>query len=89
MSVIICSVLNIDLNAKDNYGRTAFHKACFDGHYKMVKLLIQKSAEFGIELNSTDNIGEKALHYAICNKINILTLSSRKNGVSQKETIFL
>ena len=83
------SVLDIDLNAKDNYGRTAFHKACFDGHYKMVKLLIQKSAEFGIELNSTDNIGEKALHYAICNKINILTLSSRKNGVSQKETIFL
>ena len=41
--------LNIDLNAKHMlFDRTAFHLACENGHSKIAKMLIQKSAEFNI-----------------------------------------
>ena len=48
--------LNIELNAKDKYGKTAFNWACFKGYLEVTEILIQKSAEFNIELNIKKNI---------------------------------
>ena len=49
--------LNIDLNAKNHFGRTAFQEACKNGHDKIADNLIKNSAEFNIELNNKDNYG--------------------------------
>ena len=42
---------NIQLNAKDRSGRTAFHRVCCKGRSKIAEMLILKSAEFDIDLN--------------------------------------
>ena len=45
---------NIDLNGKNEDGKTAFHNVCQYGHPKIVEMLIHKSTEFNIDLNTKD-----------------------------------
>ena len=59
--------IEIELNAKDRYGLTAFHLACRNGHSKIVEILIQASPEFNIELNAKDRYGWTAFHWACRN----------------------
>lgn len=46
---------NIDLNAKDMNGQTAFQLACLYGHLDTVEILIKNSRQFNIDLNIKDN----------------------------------
>ena len=39
-----------------------FHIACLEGHFKIAKLFLQKSADFDIDLNAKDNDGWTPLH---------------------------
>ena len=54
---------NIELNAKDKYGTTAFHLACENGHSKVSEMLIQKSAEVNITLGLLLQFFSKSLLY--------------------------
>lgn len=56
--------LNIDLNLKDDYGRTAFHFACTYDHSKISDMLIKNSAELNIDLNVKNYVGMTAFHVA-------------------------
>ena len=56
----------IDLNAKDDCGKTAWHIACLNGRTETALLIIQSSKDFGIDLNARDDCGNTALHFA-CN----------------------
>ena len=49
-----------DVNAKDNYGRTALHWASRDDHLEIVKILLAH----GADVNAKDNDGWTALHLA-------------------------
>ena len=44
--------LKVELNARDEYGYTAFHWACKEGHFKIAKILMEKSADILIDLNA-------------------------------------
>ena len=55
---------NIDLNAKDQNGKTAFQYACNSHNLEIVKMMIQKSIEFNIDLNVSSNYGWTAFHTA-------------------------
>ena len=48
---------NIDLNARNNRGTTAFMCACLQGHKDVVRLLLNNS---DIELNARTNAGTSA-----------------------------
>ena len=48
---------NIDLNAKDENGKTGFQRAC-ENFTKLAEILIQKSTELDIDLNAKDNSGK-------------------------------
>ena len=58
------STLNIDLNAKDNLGQTAFHIACVWGNYNVAHILIDNSDTYSIDINAIDNLGQTALDLA-------------------------
>ena len=51
---------NIDLNATDDYGYTAFKTVCCMGHANIAQMLIQKSVEFKIDMNAKDDYGYTA-----------------------------
>ncbi len=51
----------IDLNAKNDSGKTVLHIAVENGDVKTVEALLEKQ---GIDLNAKDNYGETALHIA-------------------------
>ena len=55
------------MNAKDNIGRTAWHRACQNGKTITAQLIIQSSKDFGIDLNAKDDNGWTALHAACLN----------------------
>ena len=58
----------VDLNARDNRGRTPFQVACFHGNAEVVKLILDYSKDKrGIDLNAKDDYGRTALHLA-CKK---------------------
>ena len=48
------------MNAKDENGKTALHRAAQGGNVDIVKVLIVK----GADVNAKDNDGETALHWA-------------------------
>ena len=48
------------MNAKSNYGWTALHEACSEGHLNIVNRLI----ELGVDVNAKTNEGKTSLHYA-------------------------
>jgi ankyrin repeat protein len=58
----------IDVNAKDNYGFTALHLACYYGHTECCKLLLEhKDIDVNakdIDANAKDQSGWTALHWA-------------------------
>ena len=60
---------DIEINAKDAYGRTAFMKACINGQLEVVKVMLE-SSEFsrrrGIVLNVRDNGRKTAFIWACC-----------------------
>jgi ankyrin repeat protein len=49
------------INAKDNLGWTALHKAAFNGHLNIVQYLVSK----GADLNTENKSGKTALNYAV------------------------
>uniref|UniRef100_A0A667IFS5 Acyl-CoA-binding domain-containing protein 6 n=1 Tax=Lynx canadensis TaxID=61383 RepID=A0A667IFS5_LYNCA len=51
---------NMDVNMKDEEGRTLLHWACDRGHKELVTVLLQYRAD----INCQDNEGQTALHYA-------------------------
>ena len=56
---------NIDLNAKDNYGRTAFHWACY--WYRstnVIDIMINNSESFNLDLTARDNDGKTGFQLA-------------------------
>merc|ERR1712223_862687 len=63
--IIKNSVLfNIDLNAKNNEGKTAFHYACEIGcAEEIAEMIIENSVHFNIDLNAKDNEGKTAFHH--------------------------
>ena len=56
--------LNLDLNAQDEFGGSAFHSACGHGYLQIVKHLIKNSKDLKIELNAKDDWQRTAYHYA-------------------------
>merc|ERR1711860_419396 len=55
---------SFDLNAKNDYGSTAWHLACLYGKTETAQLLIKSSKDFGIDLNAKNKYGSTALHWA-------------------------
>ena len=53
----------IDLNAKDNNGRTAFHESCCYGKTEVVQMILKHWKEFGINIQAQDNEGKTALDH--------------------------
>ena len=64
MVLIKYAELNLNLNAKDNNGKTGFHKACETNDSEIVEMLVRKSIKFNIDLNAKDKDGRTGLHYA-------------------------
>ena len=56
----------IELNNTDNYGCTAFHHACENGHSKIAEMLIHNNKKSKLDLNAKTNYGSTAFHLA-CN----------------------
>ena len=55
---------NIELNAKDNFGETAFHYACEFGRKSIVELMIINSDSLNLDLTATDNQGRTGFKLA-------------------------
>ena len=58
---------NIDLNAKDNTGKTAFSLACASGQVETVKSILDHAPNTNLDLNSMDNYGRTPLGNACRN----------------------
>ena len=56
--------LNIDLNAKDQSGMTAFHLACFRGKKDIVEMMINYADSFKIDLVAKDLDGQTGFSWA-------------------------
>ena len=61
---------NIDLNAKDEDGMTAFHSACFWGEKAVVEVLMKNSEIYKIDLISTNRDGRTGFQCAKLRKKN-------------------
>ena len=48
-------IFNIDVNAKDMYGKTGYHLACQNSQVRIVESLIKNSVEFNKDLNAKVN----------------------------------
>ena len=53
---------SIELNTKDERGKTAFYNSCMEGYLKITDMLIQKSAEFNIDVNAEEEDGLTPFH---------------------------
>jgi TPR repeat protein len=51
----------VNINAKDEFGKTALHTACREGHLRIVKYLMGKGFK---NVNAKDKLGLTPLHYA-------------------------
>ena len=78
---------SIDMNARDDHGRTALHVACWNGKTEVTKLLIELSTKNnGIDLKARDNNGRSVLHMACCNGTTeivklLIELSTKDDGI--------
>merc|ERR1719225_1351957 len=57
-----CAEFNIDLNIKDNDGKTAFHQVCEIAFEEIAEMIIENSVDLNIDLNAKTNKGETAFH---------------------------
>ena len=70
---------NIELNAKDGLGLTAFHTACCLGNTRIVEMMIDKAERFKIELTAKTKRGETGFDIAKTNgKTEVVNLIKRK-----------
>ena len=58
------SEFKIELNNKDNWGRTGFHWACWSGEINIVEMIIDQSEALKIDLIIKDNEGKTGLQLA-------------------------
>ena len=61
------TILKIDFNDKDNFGRTPLHYAFAFGRDEIVKCLLQDYQDLKIEFNAEDAIGQTPYHKACFN----------------------
>ena len=54
---------DIDLNAKDNDGRTALHVACKYGRTEFVQMIVKNWKEYEIDIRAQDTQGNTALEF--------------------------
>ncbi len=73
----------VDVNAKDNTGRTPLHDAANWGRKEIVELLIAK----GADVNAKDDDGETPLDSAIRRKHAEITDLLRKHGAKTAEEL--
>ena len=75
---------NIKLNAKEDFGRTAFVYACTFGHKNVVQLLLD-CPDKKIELNIQDKFGWTAFMHTCMHKqedvVNLLLEHSQEKGI--------
>ena len=62
MMILKSVEFNIDLNAYNYDGKTAFHEACSESNFEIVDLIIKKSIEFKIDLNARDDMQKTPFH---------------------------
>ena len=55
---------NIDLNARDEDGKTAFHFACRYGRKDVVEMMVYNTDFFKIDLKAKDKHGKTGFQYA-------------------------
>ena len=55
---------SIDLNARDNFGMTAFHLACWWGKVNTVEILISNAEMFKLDLKAKTKLGKTGLDLA-------------------------
>merc|ERR1719445_1201688 len=55
---------SFDMNTKDSWGCTAWHRACFYGKTETAQIIIKNSKDFAIDLNAKHNDGWTAWHLA-------------------------
>ena len=71
--------LNFDLNAKDNFGRTAFHYACIWGKTSIVDIMINNYEAFKLDLTARDNDGRTGFQLAKqCGQTDVVNLIKSK-----------
>ena len=71
--------LKMDLNAKDNFGRTAFHYACNFGKTIIIERMISNSKSLKLDLNAKDTDGKTAFKLAqIRGKSDVVNLIASK-----------
>ena len=58
------SEFKIDLNTKDNWGRTGFHWACWSGEINIVEMIINQSEALKIDLTIKGNEGKTGMQLA-------------------------
>ena len=58
---------NIDLNARDEDGKTAFHFACRYGRKDVVEMMVNNADFFKIDLKAKDKDGKTGFQYAVDN----------------------
>merc|ERR1711860_363327 len=75
-------------NAKDEFGRTAWHFACYYGQTETAQLLIKSSKEFGIDLNAKDDNGWTGLHdacyYGLTETVQMILKNWKEFGINIK-----
>merc|ERR1711860_117693 len=85
---------SFDMNAKDDFRRTALHLASIYGKTETAQLIIQYSRDFGIDMNTKANFERTALHLACSNgkteTAQLLIKSSKEFGIdlNAEEEIF-
>ena len=58
--------LDIDVNAEDRNGKTAFHQACKYGRSKITEILIQNSALLKMNVNATEDVNYQTAAHLAC-----------------------
>ena len=71
--------LKIDINSKNQNGRTAFHLACINGTIGIVDMMIENMQSFNLDLEAKDNAGKSGFQLAkIFKKFYVVNLIKKK-----------
>lgn len=77
----VLSIPGVDVNAKDDYGRTALHYAARSNHRKAVKALLEAP---GIDVNSKSDNGSTPLDLTQKRDVIVRGLLRRAGGTESK-----